>query len=123
MLKAVQGTIAAVKAEDNNNNGKLPSNKVNGPNFFDESTGSDNNGSFIKSGIFVSKIVLAAPLPEGKIILLLAIFNSAVEKNAGFVQSTVLWEVACCEKIFMLKIDKIQINKIAFFIKPHKIQF
>ena len=39
MLKAVQGTIAAVKAEDNNNNGKLPSNKVNGPNFFDESFG------------------------------------------------------------------------------------
>ena len=37
MLKAVQGTIAAVKAEDNDNNGKLPSNKVNGPNFFDES--------------------------------------------------------------------------------------
>lgn len=39
MLKAVQGTIAAVKAEDNNNNGKLPSNKVNGPNFFDDSFG------------------------------------------------------------------------------------
>jgi len=39
MLKAVQGTIAAVKAEDNNNNGKLPSNKVDGPNFFDESFG------------------------------------------------------------------------------------
>ena len=36
MLKAVQGTIAAVKADDNNNNGKLPSNKVNGPNFFDK---------------------------------------------------------------------------------------
>ena len=36
MLKAVQGTIAAVKAEDNNNNGKLPSNKVNGHNFFEE---------------------------------------------------------------------------------------
>lgn len=35
MLKAVQGTIAAVKADDNNNNGKLPSNKVDGPNFFD----------------------------------------------------------------------------------------
>jgi len=39
MLKAVQGTIAAVKAEDNNNNGKLPSNKVNGPNFFGDSFG------------------------------------------------------------------------------------
>lgn len=37
MLKAVQGTIAAVKADDNNNNGKLPSNKVDGPNFFDKS--------------------------------------------------------------------------------------
>ncbi len=36
MLKAVQGTIAAVKADDNNNNGKLPSNKVEGPNFFDD---------------------------------------------------------------------------------------
>lgn len=36
MLKAVQGTIAAVKADDNKNNGKLPSNKVNGPNFFDD---------------------------------------------------------------------------------------
>lgn len=34
MLKTVQGTIAAVKADDNNNNGKLPSNKVEGPNFF-----------------------------------------------------------------------------------------
>ena len=37
MLKAVQGTIAAVKADDNNNKGKLPSNKVDGPNFFDKS--------------------------------------------------------------------------------------
>lgn len=37
MLKAVQGTIAAVKADDNNNNGKLPSSKVDGPNFFDDS--------------------------------------------------------------------------------------
>ena len=36
MLKAVQGTIAAVKADDNNNNGKLPSNDVKGPNFFDD---------------------------------------------------------------------------------------
>lgn len=36
MLKAVQGTIAAVKADDNKNNGKLPSNKVDGPNFFDK---------------------------------------------------------------------------------------
>ena len=36
MLKAVQGTIAAVKAEDNDNNGKLPSNKVKGQNFFDD---------------------------------------------------------------------------------------
>lgn len=37
MLKAVQGTIAAVKASDNNNNGELPSNKVDGQNFFDKS--------------------------------------------------------------------------------------
>lgn len=36
MLKAVQGTIAAVKADDNKNNGKLPSNKIEGPNFFDK---------------------------------------------------------------------------------------
>ena len=36
MLKAVQGTIAAVKADDNENNGKLPSNKIKGPNFFDD---------------------------------------------------------------------------------------
>jgi len=36
MLKAVQGTIAAVKADDNKNNGKLPSSKVEGPNFFDD---------------------------------------------------------------------------------------
>lgn len=36
MLKAVQGTIAAVKADDNNNNGKLPSSKVEGPNFFSD---------------------------------------------------------------------------------------
>ena len=37
MLKAVQGTIAAVKAEDNDNNGKLPSNTVIGPHFFEDS--------------------------------------------------------------------------------------
>ena len=37
MLKAVQGTIAAVKADKNNNNGKLPSSKVDGPNFFNDS--------------------------------------------------------------------------------------
>ena len=36
MLKAVQGTIAAVKANKNNNNGKLPSSKVEGPNFFSD---------------------------------------------------------------------------------------
>ena len=36
MLKVVQGTIAAVKANKNNNNGKLPSNKVEGPNIFDK---------------------------------------------------------------------------------------
>ena len=37
MLKAVQGTIAAVKADDNNNNGKLPSNKIKKKNFFNNS--------------------------------------------------------------------------------------
>ena len=37
MLKAVQGTIAAVKADNNKNNGKLPSSKTDGPNFFDKS--------------------------------------------------------------------------------------
>lgn len=37
MLKAVQGTIAAVKADNNDNNGQLPSNKIDGPNFFDDS--------------------------------------------------------------------------------------
>ena len=36
MLKAVQGTIAAVKAKDNKNNGKLPSNKSNGINIYDD---------------------------------------------------------------------------------------
>ena len=36
MLKAVQGSIAAVKAEDNKNDGKLPSEKVSGPNIFDD---------------------------------------------------------------------------------------
>lgn len=35
MLKAVQGTIAAVKAKDNKNNGKLPSNKSIGINIYD----------------------------------------------------------------------------------------
>ena len=48
MLKAVQGTIAAVKAEDNNNNGKLPSNKVNGPNFFDESFGRKQSRKYLE---------------------------------------------------------------------------
>ena len=36
MLKAVQGSIAPVKAEDNKNAGKLPSEKVSGPNIFDD---------------------------------------------------------------------------------------
>lgn len=36
MLKAVQGSIAAVKAEDNKNDGKLPSESVSGPNIFDD---------------------------------------------------------------------------------------
>ena len=37
MLKAVQGTIASVKAADNSNNGNLPSSKVEGQNFFADS--------------------------------------------------------------------------------------
>lgn len=37
MLKVVQGTIAAVKAEDNDNNGDLPSQKTYGSNLFDKS--------------------------------------------------------------------------------------
>lgn len=36
MLKAVQGTIASVKAADNDNNGKLPSYKSKGPNIYDD---------------------------------------------------------------------------------------
>ena len=36
MLKTVQGTIAAVKAKDNKNNGKLPSNKSIGINIYDD---------------------------------------------------------------------------------------
>ena len=36
MLKAVQGTIAAVKAKNNKNNGKLPSNKSIGINIYDD---------------------------------------------------------------------------------------
>jgi len=34
MLKAVQGAIAAVKADKNNNNGKLPIEEVHGPNVY-----------------------------------------------------------------------------------------
>lgn len=36
MLKATQGAIAAVKAEDNDNNGEIPSEKVEGQNLFDD---------------------------------------------------------------------------------------
>jgi hypothetical protein len=48
MLKAVQGTIAAVKADNNNNNGKLPSNSVNGPNFFDKTFDEKKIRKYIK---------------------------------------------------------------------------
>lgn len=63
MLKAVQGTIAAVKADDNNNNGKLPSNKINGPNFFDKSFDEKKIKNYIENtldenlvGLYVDKI-------------------------------------------------------------------
>ena len=36
MLKATQGAIAAVKADDNSNDGKIPSQKVEGQNLFDK---------------------------------------------------------------------------------------
>ena len=36
MLKATQGDIAAVKADDNKNDGKIPSEKVEGQNLFDD---------------------------------------------------------------------------------------
>ena len=48
MLKAVQGTIAAVKADNNDNNGKLPSDKVDGPNFFDKSFDKDKIRKYIE---------------------------------------------------------------------------
>ena len=51
MLKAVQGTIAAVKADKNNNNGKLPSNNVKGPNFFDESFDEKKISKYIKDNL------------------------------------------------------------------------
>ena len=47
MLKAVQGTIAAVKAENNNNNGHLPSSKVDGPNFFSKTFDKDEIKKYI----------------------------------------------------------------------------
>ena len=36
MLKATQGSIAAVKADDNNNDGKIPKETVNGENLFND---------------------------------------------------------------------------------------
>lgn len=63
MLKAVQGTIAAVKADDNNNNGKLPSNKIGGPNFFDKSFDEKKIKKYIENtldenlvGLYIDKI-------------------------------------------------------------------
>ena len=51
MLKAVQGTIASVKADKNKNNGKLPSNNVKGPNFFDESFDEKKIRKYIENNI------------------------------------------------------------------------
>jgi hypothetical protein len=65
--------------------------------------------------------VFAAPRPDGKIISLCEIFSSAVEKKAGFVQSTVLCELACCEKRFILTNKIKQIKKNDFFIKLLKV--
>ena len=63
MLKAVQGTIAAVKADNNNNNGKLPSNKIDGPNFFDKSFDEKKIKKYIENtldenlvGLYIDKI-------------------------------------------------------------------
>ena len=63
MLKAVQGTIAAVKADNNNNNGKLPSSKTNGPNLFDKSFDENKIRKYIEDNLeedmiscFVDKI-------------------------------------------------------------------
>lgn len=46
MLKAVQGTIAAVKSEHNNT--KLPSNTVEGTNLFDDNFNKDKISKYIK---------------------------------------------------------------------------
>lgn len=56
MLKAVQGTIAAVKASDNNNNGELPSNKVEGQNFFDKSFGKKQIRKYVEDNFDKSLI-------------------------------------------------------------------
>lgn len=57
MLKAVQGTIAAVKAEeDNDNNGTLPSSKVEGPNFFDKSFDKEKIENYISDNLNESLI-------------------------------------------------------------------
>lgn len=45
MLKAVQGTIASVRAEDDD---KLPSNNVKGPNFFDDKFDEDKIHKYIE---------------------------------------------------------------------------
>lgn len=56
MLKAVQGTIAAVKAEDNDNNGSLPSSKVEGPNFFNKSFDKEKIENYIADNLDESLI-------------------------------------------------------------------
>ena len=48
MLKAVQGTIAAVKAKDNKNNGKLPSNKSIGINIYDDNFGENKIKKYLE---------------------------------------------------------------------------
>ena len=48
MLKATQGAIAAVKADDNKNNGKIPSEKVEGQNLFDDKWDKDAIIEYIK---------------------------------------------------------------------------
>ena len=56
MLKAVQGAIAAVKADDNNNNGQLPTQRVIGSNIFDFSR--DEIEKYIRDVIYGKEVCL-----------------------------------------------------------------
>lgn len=56
MLKAVQGTIAAVKASDNKNNGELPSNKVDGQNFFGKSFDKEKIRKYVEDNFNASLV-------------------------------------------------------------------